>query len=122
MTSVDRRKSKTERPLDGPSELPLALVGGRCAPPNLLAEAKAKTFLIRVGVGLAVAAVHQLSWHYQQQDRNAPSRPSNEVGKGGRPQNAPKAPYGPPPCLQNQFQPKVIELADVFYHHPFLPG
>jgi hypothetical protein len=55
---VDRRKSETERPLDGLSELPLALIGGRCAPPNLPAEAKARTFLMRVGVGLAVAAVH----------------------------------------------------------------
>ena len=42
VTSVDRRKSETERPVDGLSELPLALIGGRCAPPNLPAEAKAK--------------------------------------------------------------------------------
>lgn len=50
MISVDRRKTKTERPLDGLSERQLALIGGRSAPPNLPTETKARTFLIRVGV------------------------------------------------------------------------
>jgi hypothetical protein len=48
VTSVDRRKSEMERPLDGLSELTLAFLGGRCAPPNLPAETKTKAFLMRV--------------------------------------------------------------------------
>ena len=60
-------------------------VGGRCAPPNLPTETKTRTFLMRVGVGLAVMAVHELSWPYQQENRNTPSRPSNEAGQGSRP-------------------------------------
>jgi hypothetical protein len=119
VTSVDRRKSKTERPLDGLSELPLALIGGRCAPPNLPTETKARTFLMKVGVGLAVVAVHMLSWPYQQQHRNTPSRPSNEAGQGSRPSNAPEAPYASPSRFQNQVQPQVVALGDIFYHHPF---
>jgi hypothetical protein len=79
-------------------------------PSKLPTETKAKTFLISVGVGLAVAADHELLWPHQQQSRNAPSRPTKQSGQGSTPKNAPEASYAVPFCFLSQFQLQTIAL------------
>jgi hypothetical protein len=81
-----------ERPSDGLSELPLAVSWRALRPSKPPNRNKSKNFPNEGWGGLAVVAVHELSWPCQQQSRNTPSRPANEAGQGSDPKTLLKLP------------------------------
>jgi hypothetical protein len=84
VTSVDRRKNQNGASVRRPKRA-TARPQLEGAAPLQTSQQKQKQELPNEGGCLAVVAVHELSWPYQQQNRNPPSRPSNEAGQGSRP-------------------------------------